>query len=76
MTSLPDTLKGNSGPLLLSLQTKLTLLVGIFDRYAYVEFAESSSVTNAMVLNESLFRGRQLSVSFELACRALVELDR
>ncbi|KAG7527364.1 hypothetical protein FFLO_07009 [Filobasidium floriforme] len=31
--------------------------------YAYVEFAESSSVTNAMVLNESLFRGRQLSVT-------------
>jgi len=39
-------------------------LLDTVNSYAYVEFAESSSVTNAMVLNESLFRGRQLSVSF------------
>jgi hypothetical protein len=43
-------------------------------RYAYVEFAEASSVTNAMVLNESLFRNRQLSVrasaSFSSSCKA------
>ncbi|KAJ9110788.1 hypothetical protein QFC20_002829 [Naganishia adeliensis] len=31
--------------------------------YAYVEFAESASVNNALVLNESPFRGRQLSVT-------------
>ncbi|WFD33218.1 hypothetical protein MCUN1_000031 [Malassezia cuniculi] len=30
--------------------------------YAYVEFAEQSFVENALVLNESLFRGRLLSV--------------
>ncbi|KAK9768089.1 hypothetical protein K7432_001536 [Basidiobolus ranarum] len=31
--------------------------------YAYIEFADTSSVTNAMVLNESLFRGRLLKVT-------------
>ncbi|KAK9459421.1 uncharacterized protein V1516DRAFT_679867 [Lipomyces oligophaga] len=30
--------------------------------YAYVEFAEPSFVANALVLNESLFRGRNLKV--------------
>jgi hypothetical protein len=33
------------------------------NRFAYVEFAEPSFVTNAMVLDESLFRGRLLKVS-------------
>lgn len=32
------------------------------DRYAYVEFAEPSLVAQALVLNESLFRGRSLKV--------------
>lgn len=32
-------------------------------RYAYVEFAEPSIVQNALVLNESMFRGRLLMVS-------------
>ncbi|KAK9471666.1 uncharacterized protein V1510DRAFT_380288 [Dipodascopsis tothii] len=31
--------------------------------YAYVEFAEPGSVANALVLNESLFRGRNLKVT-------------
>lgn len=31
--------------------------------YAYVEFAEPSIVQNALVLNESMFRGRLLMVS-------------
>ncbi|KAF9422429.1 cytoplasmic RNA-binding protein [Podila epigama] len=31
--------------------------------YAYVEFADSSSVVNAMVLNESLFRARLIKVT-------------
>lgn len=31
-------------------------------RYAYVEFAEPSIVQNALVLNESMFRDRLLSV--------------
>lgn len=32
------------------------------DRYAYVEFAEPSLVAQALVLNESVFRGRNLKV--------------
>lgn len=32
--------------------------------YAYVEFAEPSLVAQALVLNESVFRGRNLKVSF------------
>ncbi|GAA6057465.1 hypothetical protein JCM3770_000775 [Rhodotorula araucariae] len=31
--------------------------------YAYVEFADPSLVNNAVLLNESMFRGRQLKVS-------------
>eukprot|EP00735_Rhodelphis_limneticus_P015037 TRINITY_DN917_c0_g1::TRINITY_DN917_c0_g1_i1::g.16135::m.16135 TRINITY_DN917_c0_g1::TRINITY_DN917_c0_g1_i1::g.16135 ORF type:complete len:231 (+),score=20.18,sp/Q28ZX3/PABP2_DROPS/51.79/3e-54,RRM_1/PF00076.17/4.2e-17,RRM_6/PF14259.1/3.7e-13,RRM_5/PF13893.1/1.8e-09,DUF812/PF05667.6/0.028,DUF972/PF06156.8/0.044,DUF4055/PF13264.1/0.17 TRINITY_DN917_c0_g1_i1:44-694(+) len=31
--------------------------------YAYVEFADKESVPNALVMNETLFRGRQLKVS-------------
>lgn len=31
-------------------------------RYAYVEFAEPSLVAQALVLNESVFRGRNLKV--------------
>lgn len=38
-------------------------------RYAYVEFASPDLVQNALALNESLFRGRQLSVSFSSYCR-------
>lgn len=34
-----------------------------YDRYAYVEFAEPSLVAQALVLNESVFRGRNLKVS-------------
>jgi hypothetical protein len=33
-------------------------------RYAYVEFSEPSLVANALVLNESVFRGRNLKVCF------------
>lgn len=33
-------------------------------RYAYVEFAEPSHVPQAIVLNESVFRGRSLKVRF------------
>jgi hypothetical protein len=32
-------------------------------RYAYVEFSDSTLVTQALVLNESTFRGRALKVS-------------
>ena len=35
----------------------------LITRYAYVEFAESSIVQNALVLNESMFRGRLLMAS-------------
>ena len=34
-------------------------------RYAYVEFTEPNLVAQALVLNESMFRGRNLKVSFE-----------
>merc|ERR1712032_657895 len=30
--------------------------------FAYIEFAEESTVANAQLLNDSLFRGRQLKV--------------
>lgn len=48
-----------------------------FNRYAYVEFAEPSLVAQALVLNESVFRGRNLKVGcFSAAERvfALVSL--
>lgn len=36
---------------------------GYSRRYAYVEFSDPSLVTEALVLNESQFRGRALKVS-------------
>lgn len=33
-------------------------------RYAYVEFSDPQLVTQALVLNDSIFRGRQLKVYF------------
>ena len=33
-------------------------------RYAYVEFTEPNLVAQALVLNESMFRGRNLKVGF------------
>ena len=33
-------------------------------RYAYVEFTEPELVNQALVLNDSIFRGRNLKVSF------------
>ena len=38
--------------------------------YAYVEFSEPSLVTQALVLNESLFRGRNLKVCCRSPCLA------
>lgn len=38
----------------------------VWCRYAYVEFTEPNLVAQALVMNESLFRGRNLKVS--LAC--------
>jgi hypothetical protein len=35
-------------------------------RYAYVEFTEPNLVAQALVLNESVFRGRNLKVSHEV----------
>lgn len=35
---------------------------GISRRYAYVEFSDPGLVAQALVLNESLFRGRNLKV--------------
>lgn len=36
--------------------------------YAYVEFSEPSLVNNAIVLNESVFRGRNLKVPYHAIC--------
>ena len=44
-----------------SLAVKDKTLIGAC-RYAYVEFTEPSLVNNAIVLNESIFRGRSLKV--------------
>lgn len=44
------------------------LTVLCYYRYAYVEFAEPSLVAQALVLNESVFRGRNLKVSTPFAC--------
>ena len=41
----------------------LTRLSGRASRYAYVEFAEPSLVANAVLLNETMFRGRVIKVS-------------
>jgi len=37
-------------------------------RYAYVEFSEPSLVANAVLLNETMFRGRELKVSRPYLC--------
>lgn len=42
-------------------------------RYAYVEFAEPSLVAQALVLNESVFRGRNLKVSHNLPLPSLLQ---
>lgn len=38
--------------------------LNLFRSHAYVEFAEAASISNAMVLNESLFRNRLIQVPF------------
>jgi hypothetical protein len=39
-------------------------LIGMFFcRYAYVEFSDPALVAQALVLNDSMFRGRQLKVA-------------
>lgn len=42
--------------------TRLLTLMTESYSYAYVEFAEPSLVAQALVLNESVFRGRNLKV--------------
>jgi len=41
----------------------------VLRRYAYVEFTEPNLVAQALVLNESLFRGRNLKVGYNRKCR-------
>lgn len=43
-------------------QQKTRTLMGVC-RYAYVEFTEPSLVSQALVLNDSIFRGRSLKVT-------------
>merc|ERR1719157_296594 len=46
---------------------RITILVNKFDGhpkgFAYIEFADEQSVQNSLLLNGSLFRGRQLKVT-------------
>lgn len=37
-----------------------------FCRFAYIEFSDRDSVTSAIGLHETLFRGRVLKVSFDV----------
>eukprot|EP01099_Mayorella_cantabrigiensis_P004462 TRINITY_DN3366_c0_g2_i2.p1 TRINITY_DN3366_c0_g2~~TRINITY_DN3366_c0_g2_i2.p1 ORF type:complete len:195 (+),score=59.55 TRINITY_DN3366_c0_g2_i2:1-585(+) len=50
---------------------RVTILVDKFSGrpkgYAYIEFVEQEAVPNALVLNESLFRGRQIKVFSQLS---------
>lgn len=39
------------------------LMMLLFHRFAYIEFADKESVRTAMALDESLFRGRQIKVT-------------
>jgi hypothetical protein len=41
---------------------KSEIWFALYIRFAYIEFVDKESVANAMVLNESLFRGRQIKV--------------
>ena len=47
---------------------RVTILCNKFDGnpkgFAYVEFTDKDSVSTAMALDESLFRGRQIKVSY------------
>lgn len=45
-------------------------------RYAYVEFSEPSLVAQALVLNESIFRGRNLKVSRFVAMQECGQIRR
>jgi hypothetical protein len=51
-------------------RTRLQKLIFLLYSYAYVEFAEPSLVAQALVLNESVFRGRNLKVSSALRYNA------
>lgn len=63
---------GSCGPI-----NRVTILLDKFTGhpkgYAYVEFQEPSLVANAIVLNESVFRGRNLKVSHALLAISVVQ---
>ena len=44
-------------------------------RYAYVEFTEPSLVAQALVLNESVFRGRNIKVRSYFSASMYMECD-
>jgi hypothetical protein len=52
-----------------SLAARDGTLMGVC-RYAYVEFTEPNLVAQALVLNESVFRGRNLKVSLPCSAHA------
>lgn len=65
MTILFDKFTGPKGSVFvfISLIFDSVVLMSLSYRYAYVEFAEPSLVANAVLLNESMFRGRLLKVT-------------
>ena len=42
----------------------LTMLILFACRFAYIEFTDKESVDNAVSLDDSLFKGRQIKVQF------------
>ena len=67
VTILLDKFTGHPKGYVVSLRIPLRLSQIIY-RYAYVEFAQPAHVEAALVLNESLFRGRLIKVG-HLVCR-------
>lgn len=64
VTILLDKFSGQPKGCVLTVYLFFSTSVLTWYRYAYVEFAEPSLVAQALVLNESVFRGRNLKVSF------------
>ena len=54
---------GQKGLIVPYLALKLVLLILNPSSYAYVEFSEAGAISNALLLNDSLIRGRLLRVN-------------
>lgn len=55
---------------------RVTILCNKFDGhpkgFAYIEFGDKDSVQTAMAMDESLFRGRQIKVCFQIYFEILI----